>query len=762
VRASDGKGGSSSADFSFFVLPENHLPEWIVNPLVAKFREGDDIRFDLAPWLRESDGDALTFSVVQTAGWGTLSAAGVFTGKAEPRLVGRHTFQFRAADTQGGAAIVVVKIDIESVNHAPTWAQPRLPEATEGTIYQSSLGSFASDPDGDALVFHKVGAAPAWLTLTASGSLSGTPDALDTGANTVRVRATDKHGEFAETQFTVQVNPVNHPPRWRQTAPIYLGEALEGTPFRFNLAAYATDPDADALVFESVSGPKWMIVAANGQVSGTPARADAGPFQAVLRVRDGSRWIDTAAQGAVRSRNQPPVVKLDWPVFQVKERETLQGALNQAVHVVDADGDPLTFYLKSTVPWVKLSTDGKFTLAPTAADRGTHAFAISIDDGRDSIIGALRVEVLANARPPVWHLDPITRLAMANEVFSGSVASHAQEMDGRTLGFFKKSGKRWLAVAADGSVEGVPTDADLGVNTFTVSACNADKQCADTVLNVDVQKGLAGDRWKLADRVAGAKADVLWVLDPSTTSKPVVSAVQAALGDFKAAMTAAGVTAQCTTLDATYGEHPPDGVQSPLWALYGSLTPATPAWRLTATVTEAMVVTRQRDGLRWFADRLVDHRGVGADAYWNTLLRAQEKKARALRVSAIAPSCPALGAVGGSALAEATYRQWTEKTGGLYFDGGCKLATKAWMQQYADKVALLSHATAKQRLALTRVPQDSAYIDVTIGGVSVKRGAGWTYDAATNAVHLDWSRIDTRTLTEKDWIQTSYPATGTR
>ena len=50
--------------------------------------------------------------------------------------------------------------------------------ATAGVVYGSSLEYDAIDYNGDPLTFTKV-SGPAWLTIAADGTLSGTPDPVD-------------------------------------------------------------------------------------------------------------------------------------------------------------------------------------------------------------------------------------------------------------------------------------------------------------------------------------------------------------------------------------------------------------------------------------------------------------------------------------------------------------------------------------------------------------------------------------------------------
>jgi hypothetical protein len=80
--------------------------------------------------------------------------------------------------------------------------------ATVAIPYTATLAGDATDADaGDSLNFTKV-AGPAWLTVAANGTLSGTPQLADIGENTFVVRATDARGAFVETLVTIQVNGV--------------------------------------------------------------------------------------------------------------------------------------------------------------------------------------------------------------------------------------------------------------------------------------------------------------------------------------------------------------------------------------------------------------------------------------------------------------------------------------------------------------------------------------------------------------------------
>jgi autotransporter-associated beta strand protein len=77
--------------------------------------------------------------------------------------------------------------------------------ATQGLPYNNSLTGAASDPDpGDTLTYSKA-SGPAWLAVTADGTLSGTPTVNDSGTNNFTIRAVDAAGasSFAVLAITL-------------------------------------------------------------------------------------------------------------------------------------------------------------------------------------------------------------------------------------------------------------------------------------------------------------------------------------------------------------------------------------------------------------------------------------------------------------------------------------------------------------------------------------------------------------------------------
>ncbi len=758
VRADDGKGGNATAEFSFFVELTQKPPTWILNPIRSRTEEGAAYSLDLNPYVRASEPGALSFSVVQTAGWGVLSPQGVFSGRPDAKFKGRNQFQFRAVHASGLGATVSVVVEVDEVNRKPVWTVGALPKATEGVPYQTSVAQFASD--SDKLVFSKVGEKPLWISVSAEGLVAGTPLRKDVGKTSFRARATDTSGEISEAEITLDVSGTNTAPRWRQKS-IVLGDTLEQTPFSLNLALYSADEESDALSFALVSGPSWLTVSPSGLVSGVPDRKDVGPYKAVFRVKDALSSSDVEAEGIVRQRNTPPTFKKEWPLFQVKERQKLEG--NLAESLSDAESDSLSFLLQKVVPWLKLDEKGTFTATPSRAERGVQTIAVSVDDGKDAVVGALRIEVTAAPRPPVWLVNPIKRLARTNDILKGSLRAQVQELDGLELTFTKKSGPSWLSLSNDGNFELRPTSSDAGTSRFEITACNEDGACSDGALEVDVLRGVHSQQFSLNDQSSKAKADLVFLLDPSAASKTLVDSVKGAFGTLSALLTKANVEYRCTESFSNVSESVPDGVQSALWNLYllvsGDTKRVPPVFSPEATA-EAMIVARYQDSFYHFTDSRAKHRGIEAAAYEKQIQNSFASRSRLWRVSAITPSCPGVLTPPGEArksLGEGYYAKLVQGTGGLLLDQKCTLLPKEWMTTWASTVAFHAHLNRRRVFKLEETPLDSSRIDVSVGGVSLARDA-WSVDAEGKALQIDWSKVDRRNLSAQDKIEVRYPA----
>lgn len=96
-----------------------------------------------------------------------------------------------------------------------------------------------------------------------------------------------------------------------------------------------------------------------------------------------------------------------------------------------------------------------------------------------------QITTLAGSAPPQFGATLYTDNATRHQPFTGSLASGASG-GGGTRVFAKAAGPAWLAVAADGSLTGVPGANDGGVNRFIIRVTDSLGSIATTTLEVSV------------------------------------------------------------------------------------------------------------------------------------------------------------------------------------------------------------------------------------------------------------------------------------
>ena len=99
------------------------------------------------------------------------------------------------------------------VNQPPTWNSDPVTkaDATEDAAYSATLAGESDDPESDPLTYAKV-SGPAWLSVAADGTLSGTPADSDVGANSWTVSVSDGINPAVQATLNIDVINVNDAP----------------------------------------------------------------------------------------------------------------------------------------------------------------------------------------------------------------------------------------------------------------------------------------------------------------------------------------------------------------------------------------------------------------------------------------------------------------------------------------------------------------------------------------------------------------------
>ena len=217
-KASDGTLSSNVAKVTITRSQTNRAP--VANAKSLTTEEGDSVAAVLT--ASDADGDKLTYKVVQNPANGSLTgAAPNMTYVPSAGYHGTDSFTYQVNDGKVDSNVATVTITVkkkaEITNHPPAFVKNPMtfrPGKEKKRYAGQSLAKSAVDPDkGDKLVFSKV-SGPAWLKVSGSGRLSGTPNPGSKGVNAFVVRVTDKAGEFAEASLNINVLAARLPLPW--------------------------------------------------------------------------------------------------------------------------------------------------------------------------------------------------------------------------------------------------------------------------------------------------------------------------------------------------------------------------------------------------------------------------------------------------------------------------------------------------------------------------------------------------------------------
>jgi hypothetical protein len=287
VSLTDTNGVSATASMSIVVIADPP-PTFINSPFAEPWANvGEDYSASIAtnaaaPYLAE--GDVLSFALISGPSWLNIAADGSLSGTPQGLNGGTNTFVVSVTDLGGSSNTTILSIYVNS----PPAFNPQTftkPAATVGVPYSGTIATNATDPDinaGDVLTFYKV-TGPDWLDVATNGTLSGTPDSSDLGANSFLLLVADSGGLAGIGSLNLQINAYT-PPGFASN-PFTEPPITAGNIYSATIATNAINSNfGNFLTFSKVSGPAWLNVAGNGALSGMPVTTNDGINSFVVTV----------------------------------------------------------------------------------------------------------------------------------------------------------------------------------------------------------------------------------------------------------------------------------------------------------------------------------------------------------------------------------------------------------------------------------------------------------------------------------------------
>jgi autotransporter-associated beta strand protein len=245
----------------------------------------EDIALPITLTATDGESNPLTYVLITPPAKGTLSGSPpnlTYTPAANSN--GADSFTFKANDGLLDSAPATVSIAVTPVNDAPVAASQDVTTAEDATLPVTLTGT---DVENSALTYTIV-------ALPTNGTLSGTapnvtftPSGNYSGSSSFTFTVNDGTIDSAVATVSITVTEAIDPPVFI-TSPIVAGGVSEGISYTGQtLAGSATDADpGDTLTYSKVSGPAWLVVAADGTLSGTPPSGSAELNSFVVRATD--------------------------------------------------------------------------------------------------------------------------------------------------------------------------------------------------------------------------------------------------------------------------------------------------------------------------------------------------------------------------------------------------------------------------------------------------------------------------------------------
>lgn len=315
------------------------------------------------------------------------ATTGMVTYTPGENYFGSDSFSYRVMDDLGELSNeATVTLTIDSVNDLPTAADDAA-VTDEDTAVLVSLLDNDSDIDGtvDTTTVTVISAASnGSVDNHGDGTVTYTPSADFNGSDSFGYTVRDNEGgESAMATVSITVSPINDAPELSGSAPT----TIEALAF-YSFSPQASDPDTgDTLTFSLSNAPAWLSInSATGEVSGTPAEADAGLSQGVVvSVSDGT---ETASLPGFDIEVISPYVNTAPTISGSPAAVVQVGELYRfAPDATDAEDDQLQFSLQGAPGWLSIDpSTGVINGIAADADVGRYSdIALTVTDGEYTV-----------------------------------------------------------------------------------------------------------------------------------------------------------------------------------------------------------------------------------------------------------------------------------------------------------------------------------------------------------------------------------------
>lgn len=338
-------------------------------PGAVAMAEDTPLSVDLSTYFTDpdlADGDVLSFQAIGTPAVSAQVSGSVVTLTPAANWSGHASIEIRALDLARRLSSANLPLVVAQVNDGPTAIAGWPPLTARGSpLVTSPVAPLFADVDlayGDRLAFSAVLADPTAGTVEVLGdsTLIVTPAAPT--VTVLAITASDSAGASATIEVPIALEPAESPPRATVRLPHRVA-LEEDQPLTLLLGPLAVDPDGGSLSYQLVTDGVFVAGAVIGDALVLhPADNWTGRETLAVRVNDpaGGAVILTILAEVMPSPDTP-IIAQALPDGSIGR--TARWPVPLRVTVIDADGDPITYW------W---EIDGR----PIPAGTGTPALAL--------------------------------------------------------------------------------------------------------------------------------------------------------------------------------------------------------------------------------------------------------------------------------------------------------------------------------------------------------------------------------------------------
>ncbi|WP_373694403.1 putative Ig domain-containing protein [Geobacter sp.] len=450
--------GGQTATQTFTITVNNQVvnqaPAITSQPVTTAYKDG---YYYYQVTASDPNGDAVSYSLTTRPSGMTINATtGIIYWRPQDR--GTYSVTVKTSDPSGLSTSQSFKVSVveRPSNSSPRITSTAVTKAVVDTLYSYDVN--ATDSNGD-IVYFRLSSAPSGMTIDlATGLISWTPTASQTGSKYVNVEALDTKGGKTSQSFYIAVSQssnTNSPPVIASTP---VTTATVGSSYSYDVNA--TDADGDIITYSLVTPPTGMTInATTGVISWTPATDQAGTQNVIVTVTAGGQTATQTFTITVSNQvvNKAPVVTSQPVTTAYKD-----GYYYYQVVASDPNGDAVSYSLTTRPSGMTINaTTGIIYWRPGST--GTYSVTVKASDPSGlSTSQSFKVSVVerpSNSSPRITS-TAVTK-AVVDTLYSYDV--NATDSNGDTVYFRLSSAPSGMTIDLDsGLITWTPTASQTG------------------------------------------------------------------------------------------------------------------------------------------------------------------------------------------------------------------------------------------------------------------------------------------------------------